>query len=243
MSHVHRFYLGPDTPEGGTVSLSPDETHHALHVIRVREEDPVLLFDGRGREWSGVVAQKGRSEVLVERGACRQEPPPARRLTVAQAWLDNDKALDYLVRRMTELGVERVVFFRASRSQRPVRLGAKLSRAGIEAAKQCGRLWLPELDTADALGAVFDGQAGPAYIATQDAAPQPLRSCADEPAALLLIGPEGDFTEEELRIARDRGALPVSLGPATFRAEVAAALGAALILYEWGQLGPLPPAG
>lgn len=240
MPHLHRIYVSPDTRGTGEVVVGGQEAHHALHVVRVRAGDPVALFDGRGREISGEVARVGKREVVVQALDERVLPRPAHELTLVQAWLHRDKALDFVIRHGTEIGVGRFIFFKARRSERKPKISEKWSRAAIEACKQCGRLWLPEFGVAEGLEDAVREVGGQVLLATKDLHATPLRQALQGARVALLVGPEGDFTDEETTSALGAGVTPVCLGAATFRSEVAAIVGAALIQYEQGELGPLP---
>jgi len=238
MPHLHRFHIAPDTPGGGEIALPPEEAHHAIKVVRLREGDLVSLFDGQGREWTGAVARLGRREVVISIREERREPRPGPRLTLAQAWLHQEKALELLVRTGTELGVDRFLFFRAARSERPPRLNPKWMRLAVESCKQCGRLWLPEFAVAETLAGVLRDARGDLLVAAVDAEPVPLAQALSGGDTTLLIGPEGDFTPEEVRAALGAGARPISLGATTFRSEIAAIVATALVQHHLGRLGP-----
>jgi len=236
--HVHRFYIPPETPEAQEIVLTDAEAHHALHVVRVQPGDAVVLFDGAGREVRGAVRSATRKEVVVEGHEDRRSSPSGKLVTIVQGGLHRRESLEYLVRRGTELGVRRFVFFRARRSEREPRLDHKWRRIAIETCKQCGRLWVPDFTKLAGLGEAMDLVEGRVLVLTKDHEPTPLREAVEGDATAIVAGPEGDFTPEELQVALDRGATPVSLGPATYRSEVAAALAAGLVLYEMGELGP-----
>ncbi len=244
MPHIHRFYIEPLDSGIPEALLAGQEAHHALHVVRLRKGDAVVLFDGKGMEYWGVAVEAMRQAVRVAITERRVQAPPAARLTLLQGWLHREKSVEELIRRATELGVARFHFYQAQHSERPPALPAKLERFAIESLKQCGRAWLPEFRTssslAEALGAEFAEENSPQclLLATQDRPPTPLGEALRGTRAGLIVGPEGDATDEELDIAQGYGAKPISLGAATYRSEVAAVLASALALYEWGQLGP-----
>jgi 16S rRNA (uracil1498-N3)-methyltransferase len=237
MPHVHRFYILPDTTESNRIELAGQELHHALHVVRVRSGDPVALFDGRGRELVGKVAEAGKRSVEIAVDEIRQVEKPSVRVQLLMAGLHRDKAIEEAVRRGTELGVVRFCFYKADRSDRAPRYSDKWTRWAIESCKQCGRVWLPEFEVADSLEAALDPMPERLLIATRDESPQPLDTAANRDDIGILIGPEGDFTDAERALAIERGAIPITLGPHTYRAEVAAILAATLTLYERGALG------
>jgi 16S rRNA (uracil1498-N3)-methyltransferase len=240
MSHLHRFYISPETEDGAQeVMLPEEEAHHAARVVRVRVGERVAVMDGKGREWLGRVAQVDRRDVAVEVESLRREEAPRPRLTLLQSWLKRDKHIEEIVWRGTELGVWDFVFFRAAHSEKAVSYDPKWERIALEACKQCGRLWLPAFSVAPNLEEAL-AQNDPLclLLASADTVPRPLRKAIEGERVGLIVGPEGDFTAEELALAQERGARPISLGDATFRAEVAAFVGATLVLYELGALGP-----
>ncbi len=237
MPHLHRFFVAPDTDASGEVPLASREAHHALHVVRVKTGDPVVLFDGRGRELAGTVSKATRRDVSVAVSEERFTPAPTKRLTLVQGWLHREKSVDDLVRRCTEVGVSKFRFFRATRSERTPKVTEKLERAAIEACKQCGRVWLPEFDTADTIENALESVGGRILVATKALGPEPLETAVQGDDITLVVGPEGDLTPDELEVIRARGGIPISLGATTFRSEAAATLASALILYEWGLLG------
>lgn len=236
MAHLHRFYVPPDAITGSGATLPGQEAHHALHVVRVKRGDTVALFDGQGRECLAEVEEVSRRDVRLRILEERTSPGPCKRVTLVQAWLNRDKPAEEVVRRAAELGVASVLFFKGQHSERAPRINDKLERAAVEACKQCGRLWLPEIAAAHDLEAVFYQLEGRVLIATQDAEPVPLRDAVTGGDVAVVVGPEGDFAPEEVAFSLEHGALPITLGGQVFRSEVAAALAAALVLYELGAL-------
>ena len=244
MSHCYRFYVPPEGFSGGDIALPPEEAHHALHVVRVKPEDVVSLFDGSGREVEGVVIQATKREVIVAPRVERLSPKPSVQLTLLQAWLLRERSVEYVIQHGTEVGIARFCFFRARHSEKMPKADEKSlekwRRIAIETCKQCGRLWLPDFAAETSFADALETAKGRLLIATQDAVPTVLRDAvAGQTELALAIGPEGDFAAEEVALARDRGAMPIGLGDATYRSEVAATLASALVLYECGQLGSL----
>lgn len=239
MSHPHRFYA-PDLPEGaGRVELSKEEAHHALHVLRVREGDDATLFDGAGRWAEGRVCETTKRMVAVDVGAPEQDTESPVRLTLAQAALNHERNQETIVRRGTELGVAAFVFFRGAHSERAPKVRDKWMRHAVESCKQCGRNRLPSFAIAESIDAVLRGNYDHVLVATQAVEPQPIPLAAgDTGSVLLLIGPEGDLSRDEVERVLAAGGAPISLGPYTLRSEVAATVAMALVQYSLGALGP-----
>lgn len=236
MPHLHRFYH-PNAPSiSGSVVLSPEESHHALRVLRVRAGDNVELFDGQGRAWTGNVGGLSRNEVEVEVTGETFTPREQPGLTLAQAWLHREKVLDELIPEVTVLGVERIIFFRASHSEKAPKASAKWSRLSIEACKQCGRRWLPEITIAASLAEVLRQTEGSCVaVAAMEGPHVHFSAVRGERPVVYCVGPEGDFSEQEMALLRDADALPLSLGAYTLRSEAAAIAGVTLINHYLGN--------
>lgn len=248
MGHPHRFHISPDMATSPLLVLPPLEARHARGAARVRPGDPVTLFDGQGRELTGTVARADRDQVAVEVIEEHRRPRPDRTLTLLQAWLNHEKSIEAIVRSGTELGVSHFRFFKGERSERAhkvhaPKVHARWHRIVVEACKQCGRAWFPTFDVAEGLDDALHAPHDTLLVATKQSPPLPLRSAIEGERVALLVGPEGDLTDAEIDAAVRCGGKRVSFGPMTFRSEVAAALGASLILYELGQLGPFPQEG
>lgn len=241
MSHLYRFYVTPGSLESECIELEDDEAHHALRVVRVQEGQEVTLFDGQGTDARGIVEKAGKRKVRIAIEERRQVPRDGPKLTLVQAWLNREKSLEDLVRRGTELGVQRFVFFKAEHSERKPRIPQKWARLAIESCKQTGNVWLPAFDIAESFDAALESVDGTNLLASQQESSQPLRDAlSGSTEAALIVGPEGDFSPAERILAIERGAKVISLGAQTFRSEVAAVIGAALVLYEMGGLGTRP---
>ena len=233
MPHLHRFHIDAKLPDDASIAtLTEQEAHHALHVVRVKPGDEVAVFDGKGRTWQGTVEATTRHEVTIALGEYRQSPLPAARVALFQAWLHREKAIEELIRHGTEIGISRFVFFPAHHSERKPRFSDKWRRTAIEACKQCGRVWLPSFEVADSLESALSIVQGTLLLATRDVEPVPIHAVLSQQEVSLMIGPEGDFTERELGEVIARGGKPISLGDVTYRAEVAAIVASTVVLYE-----------
>ncbi|MEO0055342.1 MAG: hypothetical protein RLZZ50_1289 [Verrucomicrobiota bacterium] len=244
-----RVYLQPAARPAGRgenfaeITLPQAETHHLVNVNRARPGDAVVAFDGRGAEWlcrlERVEAKK--NAVLSVESACAR-PPLTCALTLGQG-LPKGGVMDEIVRQATELGAAAIVPLAAARSE--VRLEAdraekkidKWRSTAIEAAKQCGNPFLPEIspvlavDDFLALPQVRDAELR--LVASLHPGARPLRTALADfrltnggrppRSAAWLIGPEGDLTAEEVGAALSAGWIPVSLGPLVLRCDTAAA--------------------
>jgi 16S rRNA (uracil1498-N3)-methyltransferase len=227
-----RFFLGGPPREGRAV-LDGDEARHLTRVLRARIGDEVVLFDGSGTAWPARIAGIHRDRVDLETTATLADPPrcgPAVTLAVA---LPKGERQKWLVEKLTELGVERLVPLVTVRgvAEATASARARLERGVIEACKQCGRNRLMEIGEPQSISAVLAARPvnGRAIIADPDGPPLDAHGitagtsiAAGTTSLLALIGPEGGFTPEELAVATGEGAVRAALGPHILRVETAA---------------------
>ncbi|HEV7278613.1 MAG TPA: RsmE family RNA methyltransferase [Pirellulaceae bacterium] len=215
------------------------EAHHLLHVLRARQGERVTLFDGSGREAVAEIVALGRSDVetrTLEVADLDRELPI--RVEFAMPLPKADRA-GFLVEKLTELGVARLTPMVTERSLSSASGSAKaekpekLLRRSIDACKQCGRNRLLEIgeptsfadvlaNDPDAIRWIADAQGPHANRLTAEAfAGAPLAEIAI-PKVVVLVGPEGGFTEEERTQAKSADWQPVGIGRTILRMETAA---------------------
>jgi 16S rRNA (uracil1498-N3)-methyltransferase len=245
---MHRCYLPPEVCHGSTLELAGGEAHHALHVLRARVGDPMLILDGAGHSYRGVVTALGRHRVNVGVEERQFHPRLPHQLTLIQA-VAKPRSMDWIVQKATELGTHRLIPLLTERSipqVDPADAARKVSRwrdLAIEALKQCGTPWLPAIDPPRPLGE-FLAQAlrfDLTLLAALAGAPRHPREPWQEychkhgrhPGNLAVwIGPEGDFAPAELEAITAAGAIPITLGPYVLRCETAAVACLAIFAYE-----------
>jgi 16S rRNA (uracil1498-N3)-methyltransferase len=226
-------------PAAGRATLAGDEARHLTKVLRARIGDTVTLFDGAGRSWSARITLIGRSEVELEAGEVREQTVvqmPAVTLAVA---LPKGERQKWLVEKLTELGVARLVPLVTERGVAEATPAAveRMQRGVIEACKQCGRDRLmsigPPMTVAEIVAAKSDAALG--LVAAPAA--ESLDRLDWRPAAEVigLVGPEGGFTTAELAAAAAAGWPLATLGPHVLRVETAAVALAARVAGSLGQ--------
>lgn len=221
-----RFLLAA-APRDGRATLEGDEARHLARVLRARVGDAVTVFDGRGRSWRAVVSAIGRDRVEIDLAEpLPSPPPPARAVTIAVA-LPKGERQKWLVEKLTELGVAGLVPLVTARgvAEATDSAVARLERAAAEACKQCGRDTLMEIGTPRTIAALLAGASAPILLA--DPRGTMLDAAPPGPEVLVLVGPEGGFTDEETAAAVAAGARRVALARHVLRVETAAIAAAA----------------
>ena len=223
-----RFFVDAELATGQILDLPQSVAHHASHVLRLRDGDGVVLFDGRGGEFHGRLATRGAQAELTAHAPVERESPIA--ATLLQAWIATDK-LDWVVEKAVELGAVRIALTPARRSVVRLegeRLAKRLERLRdivVAACCQCGRNRLPAIEAFIDLGSALrrcGGETVASFVLQPDA-PGSLAEHARSAAGsfTVAIGPEGGFEESELALAGRAGYLPVRLGARVLRTETA----------------------
>ena len=224
----YRFYVPQLNP--GECSLPLSESHHALHVLRVKIGAKVELFDGKGSYSTAEVTRTSRSEVFVTADAPQSEPPPNPHVHLAFA-VPKGKRLDWLLEKTTELAATSLQPVTFGRSVAGGELtGSKLQRwesQCISAAKQSGVNHLPEIKPLIALKDFLSVQSSVGHLqlfGDLDESTHPIGEILRDnffDSVTLLIGPEGGFAPDERQNIMEAGLLPVRLGKTTLRIETA----------------------
>lgn len=241
-----RFYLPASEWSASAWELRGDEAHHAAKVLRLKQGDACIVFDGCGRAARAVVAEPPRSSgvLLVPGEECAPSPATAH-LTLCQA-VPKGASMDLIIQKAVELGVSAIIPLLTDRTI--VRLNAreaeakrrKWQRIALEACKQCGHNTLPQVAAPVPFAEWLNRGGAPEgldVIASLAPGARPVRDVLEEARsrsvrrASLLVGPEGDFTDRETAMALEAGFSPVTLGPIVLRAETASFFGLAAMRY------------
>ena len=244
---MHRFFVPPGQESGTSLQLSGSEAHHALHVLRVRRGERVGVLNGQGLVLECAVEETRHDQVSLKVLDRRQLARPCQ-ITLAQA-IPKGRLFESIIQKATELGAARIVPLLTQRTIVQVEEAAaddKVSRwrqVAVEAIKQCGSPWLPQIDTPRAIEKFISESGHPdlALVGSLREGAQHPRTFFDaferehgrKPGSIsIAIGPEGDFTDEELSALEAAGARPITLGPLVLRTETAAVYCLSVISYE-----------
>ena len=251
---MHRFYIPPNEWDPGSLILRGAEAHHARDVVRMKRGDKAVLFNGQGREITATVVEVGRDQICLRKLDQAETPNLRCQITLAQA-IPKGKNMDLIVQKAVELGVAEIAPLISERTivdldaAQAEQKKAKWQQVAIEAAKQCGQNWLPQIDLPrklkDFFVSVETQRRVPSFdlrlIGSLQADAQHLKKIlADYQSShggrprsvLILIGPEGDFTPAELALAKSKWCLPITLGPIILRVETAAIYCLSVLAYE-----------
>src|SRR6266480_898802 len=258
---MHRFYVSPERWNPRALALSGAEAHHARDVLRMKQGEKLVLFNGRGREITAEIIDVS-DEIRLRRLHEAETLPLKCRIILGQA-IPKGKNMELIVQKAVEIGAAEIAPIISDRtvvqvdSESAAQKEAKWQQIAIEAAKQCGQNWLPRVHVPKKLPEFFDAaislqsvQTSNSDVATtfdlqligslQPEAQHLKKILADYSSehrhrprnVLMLIGPEGDFTPAELALARRHGCRPITLGPIILRVETAAIYCLSILSYE-----------
>ncbi len=238
-----RIHCPDPLSEGAHLALPAGATRH-VQVLRMQPGETVTLFDGRGGQWQATITRMGRSEVKVEVGTHAPIEREAGRAVWLAPGMPANERMDWLVEKATELGVAGIAPLITERSvlrlsgERAERKQAHWQGVAAAACEQCGRNRVPQIDTPRSLADWLAAPVAPTLrrlVLSLEGDARPLSQAVagdTHEAVLLLSGPEGGLSAQEVGQARAAGFEPVTLGPRVLRAETAP-----LAALSWLTLG------
>ncbi|PVE04585.1 16S rRNA (uracil(1498)-N(3))-methyltransferase [Streptomyces scopuliridis] len=228
----------------GTVTLDGPEGRHAVSVRRLRVGEEIVLTDGAGTGAYGTVAAvEGKDRLDVAVTEVRTEPEPTPRITVVQALPKGDRG-ELAVETMTETGVDAIVPWQAARcitqwkGERGAKALAKWRATAREAGKQSRRLRFPEVTdalSARQVAALLADADFAAVLHEGGSKPLATASLPSEGRIVLVVGPEGGVSPQELTAFAEAGARPYRLGRSVLRTSTAGTAATALLLGRTGR--------
>jgi len=245
---MHRFYLPPKNCAGNSLRLDARETHHALKVLRVKYGELVAVLDGAGNEFLCTVENCSRDAVTLSVSLKNFKPPPSCSVTLLVA-IPKGKIIESIVQKSVELGAQRIVPVLSERvvmqldGESAEHKREKWQNVAIEAIKQCGASWLPKIEAPVTIEQFLARKEkfDLSLVGSLQKERHNLREVFSEfeakqkrlPQSVgVWIGPEGDFTLDELKMIQDSGAQPISLGRLVLRVETAAVYCLSVLNYE-----------
>lgn len=231
---MSRFYC-PDIAQ--TLRLTEDESNHCVRVLRIAEGDMIQVVDGKGTCYDCLITLANHKHCAVEIVKAVAEPPHwGHRITLAVAPTKHIDRTEWMVEKCTEIGVDRIIPLSCHNGERKQLKTDRLRKIMVSAMKQSLKSTLPVLDEltpiTDFLHDLSEGQRFIAYC--DPTLPRDERvtlASAYKPGqdVTILIGPEGDFSNQEVDCAKAVGYIPITLGESRLRTETAAVMSCAMV--------------
>jgi len=237
-----RIYLSNIHSVNNQISITADKARYLASVLRCKEGDELVIFNGAGDCFKTEISKAGKKEVIadvLEKFPCNPESPV--NITLVQSLLKGEK-MDLVIQKTTELGVREIVPVVTERSQlRETRKTARWQKIAEEASRQSGRTVIPVVHEPVFFQGIFTGNDLKGFIFYEEEGVRlsdSVSSFISHPSSLfIVIGPEGGFTKEEVELAKEKGLVAASLGKRILRAETAAIAAVTLAQYALGDMG------
>ncbi|HEX8515692.1 MAG TPA: 16S rRNA (uracil(1498)-N(3))-methyltransferase [Bacteroidia bacterium] len=225
---MHLFYT-PDI-SGGSYTLPEEESKHAIRVLRLKTGDAIQLIDGKGGFYTAEITDDHQKHCTVKITDTKKEFEKRRQhLHIAIAPTKNNDRTEWFVEKATEIGIDEISLIDCKNSERSVVKTERLQKVAVSAMKQSLKAYLPKIneitDFKKFISSVkdFSGDKFIAHCQSGFTAGSHLRSLyTPGNNVLVLIGPEGDFTADEVKLASENGFKEISLGTSRLRTETAA---------------------
>ena len=234
------YYIPIESITGNKVSLPEEEAHHAVHVLRHKIGDEIVAVDGKGGWYRIRLERIGRRVAEGEIVELKEQiGEPSYSLTVGVALLKNQKRFDVFVEKASELGVSRIVPLVTSRTEKRSIKVNRVENILIAAMKQCGRSKQVECTEVLSLDETINRFSSSLTLCCHEKADeertliQSLESHQGSKDVLLLIGPEGGFTDEEVQKMKAHQIDTISLGVRRLRTETAAMAASTGVMLLW----------
>lgn len=219
------FYVAPENLQQNLVTLSEETSKHVVQVLRMQETDKIKLTDGIGYFYEATIQDANRKRCVVSWQEKTLQPAPHFKVRIAISLIKNNSRFEWFLEKATEVGVVEIIPLICERTEKQKIKQERMQSILISAMLQSKQARLPKMEESISFKKLL----------TQKSISQKFIACCDERFetlslinlphyendCLLLIGPEGDFTKEEIEMAVMLGYQPVSLGPTRLRTETA----------------------
>lgn len=211
--------------DAGFAHIDEEETRHLTTVLRRKAGDLIELTDGKGKYFAAEIAEITKKHTLARIVEEKINPAPIPRLHLAVAPTKNNERFEWLLEKSVEIGVDSITPLLCRHSERTTVRQDRLEKIVVSAMKQCLRTWLPALHPmTDFKKVVTQSTADQKFIGwCPPEVEMPHLKTVLKPGldTIIFIGPEGDFSPEEIRLAQENSCTPITLGHARLRTETA----------------------
>jgi 16S rRNA (uracil1498-N3)-methyltransferase len=229
MIEIPYFYFPDLNQSTGLTKMDEEMRRHVVTVLRMEVGEKIMLMDGVGNVAEVDIIEASKKSLLVSINNKNFYPPPSQKLVLAISTLKNASRFEWMLEKVTEIGITEIIPLISERTERVHFKEDRLKQIIVSACLQSKQCWMPILREPQKLQAVVQNSTIEkkfiAHCINANKEKLQKQSCD----SILLIGPEGDFTQPEIDIALSNGFLPVTLGDSRLRTETAGVVGAVLL--------------
>jgi 16S rRNA (uracil1498-N3)-methyltransferase len=243
--HIPRIYQASNLKVGDLFCLDNKASHHIANVLRLKEEAPIIIFNGFGGEFCATLKKYNKREAFVQiETHIPKETESPLHIHLGQSICRNDK-MDYIIQKAVELGVGEITPLLTKRTEiklaTPDRIDKRQQRWNdivISACEQCGRNKIPPISNIKSLHSWFQPEKAELRFILTPHEGKTLSSYSEPVSSVcILVGPESGFDSQELELALKIGFQPLQIGPRILRTETAALAVISALQSKWGDFG------
>ncbi len=230
------FYIGTFNKEQRILVLAENTSRHIVQVLRMKQGEQLHLTDGLGHLLLAEISDDHKKHCTVTVREVTFTPAAERKVTIAISNIKNASRFEWFLEKAAEVGISEIIPLVCERTEKEKFRFDRMNAICISAMLQSQQVWLPELKEPMSFKLVLEQSTAAAkYIAhCGDGPKNPLADQQPQTTSVILIGPEGDFTQHEIEQALQQGFVPVSLGNTRLRTETAGVVAAVLLQYPAG---------
>jgi len=229
MNALPLFHFPALQSSQGTVHLTEEIRKHAVTVLRMQAGESLMLTDGRGCSSEAVILEADKKKLLVGLEEKVFHPAPPKKMILGISLLKNTARFEWMLEKVTEIGITEIIPLLAERTERQHFREERFQQILVSACLQSGQYHFPVLHQPLKFSALFNIDLPPAKFIAHCMEGEKPQLKGQSAESILLIGPEGDFTAEEIGLALQHQFEPVSLGESRLRTETAGIVGAVLL--------------
>lgn len=205
------------------IVFSNEESRHISRVLRKKTNDPIIVTNGKGLAWHGRLKIVDQRHTVAVQTESTQHQVKAQKIHLAIAPTKSNDRMEWLLEKATEIGVHTITPIQCHHSERKTIKAERFNKILISALKQSQQLFIPQLNPLVTMNEFVANTTAPFYIAHCEKGDKTALSALNfnTTQTTILIGPEGDFSSDEIAYAIKNGGIPVSLGENRLRTETA----------------------
>ena len=227
------FYIGSFDTTINSIVLAEDTSRHIVQVLRMNVGEKLNLTDGKGNLITAEITEAHKKHCNVKIIDSRFTPHVSRKISIAISLLKNTNRFEWFLEKATEIGVSEIIPLICERTEKEKFRYERMQGICISAMLQSQQVWLPVLhEPVEFNSVITTSSAEQKFIAHCDVGTKSkltIQLLNESTSSLILIGPEGDFTGEEINLALENSFIPVTLGDTRLRTETAGVVSAVLL--------------
>jgi 16S rRNA (uracil1498-N3)-methyltransferase len=227
------FFYAEELTTGTTQYVLSEETSkHVVQVLRMKIGEQLQLTDGKGNLFTALITDDNRKRCQVTIENIQQQPSSAKQITIAISLVKNNTRFEWFLEKATEIGVKEIIPLICERTEKQSFRHDRMTGILVSAMLQSQQCWLPKLHEATKFAEVIKKSAQQQKLLAhcEEDKKQPINQYINQSSSqLICIGPEGDFSKEEIVLALKNNFIPVALGETRLRTETAGIVAATLL--------------